>query len=44
MPDLEMLTQPDVPLPWSRCSQMLPPLDCPCGRVGSSGEVPLARL
>lgn len=38
------LTQADVPLPWSMCSQMLPPLDWPCGRVGSLGAVPLTRL
>ncbi|CAM5240901.1 hypothetical protein STENM327S_05256 [Streptomyces tendae] len=41
---LGRLTQADVPLPWSMCSQIEPPFEAPSGRVGSFGGVPLTRL
>jgi hypothetical protein len=44
MPAAGMLTQAEVPLPWSRWIQMLPPSDWPWGRVKSEGGVPLTRL
>lgn len=41
---LDKLTQPEVPLPWSMCSQMPPPFSSPSGRLGSFGGVPRTRL
>lgn len=41
---LDTLTQADVPLLWSMCSQIPPPLAYPSGQVWLFGGVPSTRL